>query len=474
MKRFALAALAALLLAPFAEAFDEVPEFEWGGGVRYRYKLMDDDDFPLMTAPETTEDNQLLRTNVYLDAKDPTRHMGLRAHFQDTRTFGDGSTPNPGENRQNVDLREGFLYFDRLFDTNTTLVLGRQKLEFLDERLISDYDWGNYGQSFDGAAIQYYTPRIGGFQYRAGAFNAVIDEVGDAYDDVSLRGLSLGLSADNPLLRGLDIYNIAYQSGDPEANDSGGSLNIDRNTIGARWLVDFTNFLRFTAEYMNQGGKLQGTDIEADAYAFALGVRPLPRCRLRPRFDFGYDVASGDSDPGDDKLERFDPLFYDRHRYNGLADVVRFSNIRNWHAGASIDLFGGRLGATYHDFTLDESRDGWFKANGTLAHIDATGAAGDDIGNEIDVTYSRLVRGCVRLNLAYTRFDAGSHVDGLPLDDSFQKGWFEVGLPFGGDANAETDTLRHDGHGMGDGDGGDYDDGFVEPRKYFLGSRLRF
>ena len=132
---------------------------------------------------------------------------------------------------------------------------------------------------------------------------------------------------------------------------------------------------------------------------------------LKPRVGAEYDFASGDSNPFDNKLQTFDPLFPFGHFYQGFQDIFSWKNGHDYKATGSMDVVPGwRALLDFHHFRLHHSFDSWYDATGTRIARSVTGAGGKDIGNELDLTFRGTFRETVGLWLGYSHFFAGSFV----------------------------------------------------------------
>jgi hypothetical protein len=69
-----------------------------------------------------------------------------------------------------------------------------------------------------------------------------------------------------------------------------------------------------------------------------------------------------------------------------------------------------RLLTWYHCFRLDEPRDALYNAAGAPIRIDPTGAAGRDVGQELDLTVQYVLSPRADLLVGYSHFWAGDFV----------------------------------------------------------------
>lgn len=111
-----------------------------------------------------------------------------------------------------------------------------------------------------------------------------------------------------------------------------------------------------------------------------------------------YHMDSGDDTTGatdDSKTNRYQPLFYDSHKYAGLMDIFGWGNLTYWNIGASMaaadDL---EVGLGLYGFSKSKENDATINASGNANHNFATlrggaAAAKADLGMELDVWASQ-------------------------------------------------------------------------------------
>jgi hypothetical protein len=120
------------------------------------------------------------------------------------------------------------------------------------------------------------------------------------------------------------------------------------------------------------------------------------------------DYASGDSDPNDDRSERFDPLFGAPHPKYGFTDLFNWQNMLNPALGLSFRPHPTvRLSIVHRFHWLASSRDAWVRAD----LIDPTGSSGSFIGQELDVELWWNFASFMGLNVQYGELFTGSFVE---------------------------------------------------------------
>ena len=289
-----------------------------------------------------------------------------------------------------------------LFDAPVDLRVGRMELSYGDQRLISPLDWNNVGRAWDGARIKWR-----GEKHWLDAFAANIKEVSHLRADSHFWGLYGSCSA--VAKHEFDAYLLGRDNSDGSyTNEHGAKGNLSDRTLGARAKGVYSGF-DYTGEVARQFGRKAGQTVRAWATAVTGGYtfdHPL-----KPRLGLEYDFASGDSNPNDNQVQTFDPLFPFGHFYQGYQDVFSWKNGHDYKGSVSVDPKPGwRLQADYHYFQLARSFDAWYDASSAVIARDVTGAAGKNVGSEIDLHVKGKFRELIALWFGYSRFFAGSFV----------------------------------------------------------------
>lgn len=339
-------------------------------------------------------DFALLRTRLNLEAV-PAEGIRVFAQLQDSRTF--GSEASVVANEENVDLHEGYVDFANLWSRPLLLRVGRQELAYGDGRLISPLDWSNVGRAWDGVRLS-----AGPKEWKADLFVTNIRETADVKRDSIFSGLYgsfLGMKDHE-----LDLYLLSREIGnDTSTGESGRRGNLSERTLGSR-VKGKAGGADYSAEAAWQFGRAAGDRIRAWGYALTAGWT-FAEAPWKPRLGVEFDHGSGDKDPNDNKKGTFEPLFPFGHAYQGYQDIFSWKNGQDYRATASAQPGGTwQLQADYHFFRLSQARDGWYDSAAALIRRDATGAAGRDVGHEVDLTARVTVRKAVKLWFGVTRF----------------------------------------------------------------------
>lgn len=289
--------------------------------------------------------------------------------------------------------------------------VGRQELLYGDQRLVSPLDWSNTRRTFDGAKLFYRSAPwdFDAFLTRPVPFSQHVDSDSNFdHPDQSQEFVGLYGTYKGRTDHTTDFYFLRLAEYDGPGTQFA-PRDFNANTFGARrkgkhacWLWELEGGYQF--------GDFGPADQSAGFATAGLG-REWTAARWKPTLWFYYDWASGDDDPTDDEHGTFNQLFPLGHKYMGYADLVARQNINDvnliWTASPSAKV---RLLAWYHMFFLDEPRDALYNASGTAIRVDSTGAAGREVGQELDLTLQYIFSPRVDLLVGYSHFWAGDFV----------------------------------------------------------------
>jgi hypothetical protein len=298
------------------------------------------------------------------------------------------------------------------------LRLGRQELSFGDERLVGRLDWFNTGRTFDGARAIYSSGGLTSSLFATQLGNAPV-------------------KASRPKLYGL--YNT-LKIGAAQTVDFYGLYKADRiagvrqhvYTLGTRSARTAPKGFGYTAEGAFQFGTRGSRGIEA--WALHLDAVYSLSSTWKPRFLVEYNAASGGNPDDPDKIRTFDQLFPTNHIKYGYIDYQGWKNMRNLRLGVSASPRPNvTVGLDYHLFWLMNAREAWFGAGGSAntgtggkVLRDPTGAAGKNVGSEIDLLATYAYSRTLSFEAGYSRFLPGSFVRQVNDGRDDHSDWFYV------------------------------------------------
>jgi hypothetical protein len=275
------------------------------------------------TRPATV-DNYLLQR--YLFGADV--RFGVRsrvfAEAQSGIITGALRSPRPTD-RNTLDVHQAFFEWRTAGPDAPRLVakLGRQELSVGSTRLISASPGLNVKRSFDGAAVSY---RAASWTL-AGAAARLVRVDGGAFDDRWDTGqLFWGAAAGRQSPRFARGELAAYYLGIDRSLSAyvQGAAPTRRHTAGVKWTGSGARF-EVNYDALVQWGTFGGAPVRAWAFATETAYR-VATGGWRPRVSVRVDLASGDGDAAEPRLEAFDPLF-PGNSYSGAVGLLGPTNL---------------------------------------------------------------------------------------------------------------------------------------------------
>lgn len=150
-----------------------------------------------------------------------------------------------------------------------------------------------------------------------------------------------------------------------------------------------------------------GSDTSLSANMFDLMVGyGLPET-MGLKVSAGFHSDSGDDTGTTDKNEGYQTLYYDRHNYAGLMDVLNWGNLTYWNINASImpmeDL---EAGAGFYMFSRTKDTGAVSMGTGTTI-AGTTLASGSALGSEVDVFANKAYGPDMKIGARYSMFMPG-------------------------------------------------------------------
>ena len=235
-------------------------------------------------------------------------------------------TPRPSDANR-LDLHQAFAEVRQPVRGGLlTVTAGRQEMEIGSSRLISASPGLNVKRSFDGLGASYGRAswRIaGGVAQLVGLGAGAFDDRPDAGQKfwgfaVARRGSLLGRSDVGGYYLGIDRDLSAYVQG------IGSEL---RHTVGVKWSGG--NRFDLNYDFVYQWGEFADVPIRAWAFVSETGYRWSRTAWWRPRVSVRTDIASGDEDQADRRLQSFNPLF-PGNAYSGAVGLLGPTNLTDF------------------------------------------------------------------------------------------------------------------------------------------------
>lgn len=466
LKFFALFAVLALTSLGLAKEKDMSTEdksvdFEVDGQVRYRYEywhqhpfLWNGTAFPGWSGffePDVFNHNytnwQLLRSRIGVKAS-LSEDKFAYIQFQDARYFGadaafgyqgfDGMTPdlhNYGDLDQ-FGVTQAYFQVNKLWESPFGLKIGRQFLEYDDQKLVGSDDWSNYGQSFDALKLMFRHEYFDGDLFYAQLWPFY--PVDDLFGNINFFGLhGTGKYTENHTW---SAFLYGYRDGNLVEPVFGGPIMTDPNedptpltdttttllwTLGTRAEGEIGGTgLGYAGQFAFQFGNWYQTDVSAFMFEFDAWYK-FKELTSQPYFGAGLTYASGD-DTADGDKNTFVRLFPSPHPHLGYMDLVGMQNIMSLGLKAGVTPVNNlSLHAGFDFFWLNKVEDGWYNDYGFLFDMPfglqpgqgggrgGVAFAEKTLGQEFDFSLKYKYNGGLWFKGGFSHFFTGGALEGL-------------------------------------------------------------
>jgi hypothetical protein len=329
----------------------------------------------------------LVRTRLNIDIQ-PNRWLQFFVQGQDARAPGIDDSRAGGLYRDPLDLRQAYVRLKAGERRTIAVTVGRQLLNYGDQRLIGPLDWTNTSRTFDAAKLELQPSE----NVKLDFFSASVVE-NNPNRRVNLSPEGNNLHGFYGAIRGVipksTIEPYLLWKTTPFVNtELGRAGDLDRYTGGVRiWGAGLGRW-DYNLAVIRQWGNAASIPISAwGSYAEVGYTLPL---RWTPRAYAEYSYGSGDADPNDGRVGGFDDLYPTAHLWYGYNDMVGWKNLKNVRLGLQLQPHRKlKTSFDYHSFWLASRRDGLYNVAGRLAvAAPEEGAADSKIGDEIDVTFT--------------------------------------------------------------------------------------
>jgi Alginate export len=353
------------------------------GQVQLRSEL-DGRDFSNSTHPLTFASSKI-RLGVEKTFK---KKLTLFIQIQDSRVF--GSESGTLSNSKNLDLHQGFVKLNKLFNWDWTIQAGRFEMKYGTERFIGPVGWHYIGRSFDGIRFV-IAPKSFNLHLFGLTLNESVSYIGNAKPGIypypqeptpsrSIYGFweKLRFNDDNKL----DIFGY-WDIDRQRVNGSEDTSKLSMPTVGSSYWGTFGK-LSVIGEAAYQFGDMAGKDISAYLVS-AIAFYKAGNTKL----GLGIDLLSGTNpDDASTKMNSFQATYGTNHKFYGFMDY--FINIPGNTLNLGLNDFylmsfykpkdsKWGFGANVHHFMSNQS------ANITIGE-NTSPTEENSFGQEIDLT----------------------------------------------------------------------------------------
>ncbi len=307
--------------------------------------------------------------------------------LQDARMLGeeaisDTRTPNIFADR--LDVHQAYLDvgLPESGPLPISLRIGRQKLVYGSQRMVSPLEWVNTAQVFDGARIRIEAGagrKLDAFATRLVPVSPTrLNDHGPSASRMLNSQLHGAYYTDTSLVAGARIEGYWLLRREARLDDAVHTIGTRIDAGYGAWAIDG----EFASQAGRHGGMPQRAALVHVGGSFTTG---LPG---RPKVGAAFNYGSGDDDPTDGVHRTFDQLYPLGHAYYGYIDLFALQNLRNTEVTVETALPGRMtLRAGVQDFALvAPDADASYHVGGAVVHRADGANLSSHVGNEIDVT----------------------------------------------------------------------------------------
>ena len=311
-----------------------------------------------------------------------------------------------GENRQLLpdDENNSFAVFEAWADinlgSNFSAKLGRQTLDYDDQRIMGSVGWTQQARNHDAAILKYAKES---FQLDLGlAYSQDYDNpsgfqsVGNAYNTTgffsykTMQYLYLKENWKN-LSGSLLLLNNGFQNFEVDGTTPDGISNLQ--TLGTHLDYKKGSFVAALNAFLQTGEGQGAVDVGG---AYLLGLDFNYNASAKVSLGAGMEIISGNDAGTTDKTEAFFPLYGTNHKFNGFMDYFYVGNHAN-----SVGLFDVHISA---NFKLGEKSSLMVKALNFSGEQELPSGE-KSLGTELDLVFSQAFNG-YSLQLGYSQMFA--------------------------------------------------------------------
>ncbi|MEM1114506.1 MAG: alginate export family protein [Pseudomonadota bacterium] len=308
-------AIVLLLLVPTVRAdISPLPGLTLSGDLRERATYVSAIDFDEDAADTGWFWTQRIRMNA-----DIGDNSGVHGRISLLSAIQEGIDNSPIQNNH-LDIQEGYIVLPL---GEADLKIGRQEIMLGSQRLLGTRDGTNVRRNWEGFRL---TAPVNNWELETFGLQLVQVDSEGSFNDESLheRQLAGVYGTREFALGGLDLYYMYSDAKDRVTIE--GQADQRRHSVGARLFGEYGSVF-WNWEAILQGGRHGNDEIRAWTLATNTGYRLSGP--WRPELMLSVNVASGDSDPDDGRLETFDALYPRGNYFSDLAQLgpANFFNV---------------------------------------------------------------------------------------------------------------------------------------------------
>jgi hypothetical protein len=246
------------------------------------------------------------------------KKLTLYIQIQDSRVF--GQEVHTLANTRNLDLHQGYIKLNKLFDWDWTIQAGRFEVSYGTQRFIGAVGWHYVGRSFDGIRFV-ISPKKLNLQIFGLSVYEPVSYIGNAHPDrypypqePSPSRSIYGIWKKTIINKKHTLDAFGYWEIDRE-KVSEDTCRLNMPTLGASYWGTFGK-ISVIGEAAYQFGSMEGRDISA----YLISAQGFYK-RGITKLGLGVDLLSGTNpDNFDTKMNTFQPTYGTNHKFYGYMD----------------------------------------------------------------------------------------------------------------------------------------------------------
>jgi len=285
---------------------------------------------------------------------------------------------------------------------------GRQGMEIADGAVFSENDWEAVPVSLDGV-VATWDMDFAKFNFFGLKIKDYIGGTGLSADpERNFYGVSADLKNMPEAIKMANLHVIQDNRDEVDALNARSSqrfgLTVGGDTMNILYKATLAYVIGEEKDRSTPGTETKA-DIDAMMYDLMVGYAMPDVMGLK--ITAGYHSDSGQK-AGSTKIQKYDPLFYDRHNYAGLMDVFDWGNLTYITLAASVMPSDSvEAGIAGYLFSKTQSADTPSYARGGTWLSGSAGTADKDLGTEIDLWANKSYDNGFKIGARYGMFMPG-------------------------------------------------------------------
>jgi hypothetical protein len=347
-----------------------------------------------------------------------------------------------------MDLHQAFVLIGNHKEFPLSLKLGRQELNYGDQRLVGAFKWGNNMRTFDAAKLRWQNNVFGVDLFTGGVVYNRTNHFNQSNSQDRFSGAYFNFTGLGALTQKNIVESYVYAR-----NVARGIVTDDWSGIAAPFRFPapqdlYTAGLRFKskpgaidpwdygAEVMYQWGHrtavfpattvaaaLAAPRLDQQAYAWVLqGGYTWTASKLQPRLALIDSFGSGDKNSADGSSQTFQNLFPTNHLFYGYMDLNSLQNLHDVRLAYTLKPTPTSIVALEaHSHYLNHTTDFWYNVAGVPRNVTtfAPGSGrnyrinptyGNHVGNELDVVGGWTFTPSAQIEAAACRYFRGDYI----------------------------------------------------------------